>query len=159
MTKRFQITLAFLLPCMAAYGQLSLGESYKRELMKTVAPENPMRLYQPKISESASSVTDNQILKAYESYKYKTSNKLMDMFKNEYKVSPNIAIYRGNTPLNKLSAGSTETVYMGGHFMQVSNAGRLVTPSGVSLTGGFKKGLSEKTKSILINVFGMEIEE
>jgi hypothetical protein len=160
MIRKFRLLLFLLLPCIALFGQVAVGgDTYKQELLKSVAPENPKFLQQPKISNETLPVTDNQILKAYDNYKYKSANRLMDLFKDKYKISPNITLFKGSIPLNMRPAGSTETVFMGGHHVQVPTGGTLVVPSGNSLSGGIRKKLSPKTKDILINVLGMDIEE
>ena len=83
----------------------------------------------------------------------------IQVYSYQYKLNPNILIYNGKTPLNQLPAGSTTLVYMGGHFCIVNTGGSLIFPSGLDFSGGGTKKLSEKSRNILTNVYGLEIEE
>lgn len=146
------------------YGQkVVFGDDYKKELWKTINPSNKNTLSFPKAlkrEDTKSSLLDNKYTKAYSNYKYGDNlNHLLEITELKYKLSPNLTQYSGMTPLNELQAGSTQIVFMGGHFHFISTGGTQVFPSGMSLTGGGRKKLSEKSKSILVNVYGMEIEE
>lgn len=140
----------------------SFKEEYKKELWKTIKPSKPTSLpsaQDPKESLIKSEdLIDNKYIKAYNKSKY-SSSALLDIVQDKYKVNPEMLIYRGAEPANKLPPGSTTLVYMGGHFYFVSNAGMLVFPSGLNFGGSPRKTLSAKSRAIIENVFGMEIEK
>lgn len=161
--KVLMISIIFF-PIHYIHGQkMTFGDDYKKELWKTIQPtgKNPLSLPKTlKKDEDKSNILENKYSKAYSNYKYGDDlNHLLEITDAKYKLSPNLIQYNGVTPLNELPAGSTQIVYMGGHFYFVNTGGSLVVPSGISLTGGGRKKLSEKSKSILVNVYGMEIEE
>ncbi len=148
------------------YAQISIvGDDYKKELWKSINPSNNKPLTLPgsvnikpnKLIEKETPL-DNKYIKSYLNYKYKGLDHLVEITEAKYKLNPNLTKYSGIAPLNRLPEGSTQTVYMGGHFYIVSTAGTLVVPTGLNLGGGGSKKLSEKSKNILINVFGKEIE-
>lgn len=149
---------------MVVYGQSILGDDYKKELWKSINPSNnkPLTLPGSRQEKKVSPVNaplDNKYLKSYINYKFKGLDHFLEITEPKYKLNPNLTKYSGAIPLNQLPAGSTQLVYMGGHFVMVNTGGFLVFPSGRSLSGWEPKKLSEKSKNILINVFGKEIEE
>ena len=160
-SRKPKLFISILLTCigMNTYGQISVREDFKKQLWKEIKPEISNELQKQPLKMKEIPLDDNKYIDAYENYKYKEGGRLLKRLKNEYNVSPNLTQYKGVVPLNQLPAGSTRSVYMGGHFYNVSNAGTRVTPSGIDLSFSKKKKLSEKSKSILRNVFGMEIED
>ena len=138
------------------------GDDYKKELWKTIKPSEK-KSYWPSPSSTkndSKSVIDNKYIKSYNNYKLNSNlDHLLEITEPKYKLNPYIGVYNGVTPINQLPAGSTQIVFMGGHFYFVGTGGSLVFPSGIDLLGGGPKKLSEKSKNILINVFGMEIDE
>lgn len=158
---KFLLSLLFASFSIAVYGQY-VGDDYKKELWKTIKPSGSKPLTLPGAKSATmenKSLVENKYQKSYYNYLYKNLDHLLEITEPEYRLSPNLTTYTGNTPINQLPAGSTQLVFMGGHFYFVSNAGSLVVPSGLDLSGGGKKKLSAKSKSILTNVFGMEVEE
>ncbi|MDH6354264.1 hypothetical protein M2132_000591 [Dysgonomonas sp. PH5-45] len=101
---------------------------------------------------------DNKYAKTY--YRYRLVG-LDDLLKENspYKIHPDLYTYKGTTPLNLMPPGSLETVYMGGHFYPVSNAGTLSGVGGLNLTGWEPKKLSAKTKAIIKAVYGRNIDD
>lgn len=158
---RFFFSIIFIFVNAYSYGQYSiLSDDYKKDLMKSINPNNSSPLSLPGTLRSAEkeTVLDNKYVKSYTNYGNNLDH-LLEITEPEYKLNPNLTVYNGTTPLNQLPAGSTQLLYMGGHFYFVSVAGLNVFPSGLDFGGGGQKKLSAKSKSILINVFGMEIEE
>ncbi|NDW18898.1 hypothetical protein D0T53_08225 [Dysgonomonas sp. 216] len=145
------------------YGQSSFlnNDEYKKELWKTIKPTTSSPLQSsPKIEmllkeNSNEGIIDNKYLRSY--YKYKSGD-LLDKFKDKYQINPSVLIYKGDIPLNMLPAGSTAIVFMGGHFHFIPTGGTMITPSGINLSGWSKKTLSPKSRAIIEQVFGMEVE-
>lgn len=146
--------------------QISIaGDDYKKELWKSINPSSNTPLTLPgsanlgaeKLIEKETPI-NNKYIKSYLNYKYKGLDHLIEITETKYKLNPNLTKYSGIVPLNQLPDGSTQTVYMNGHFYIISTAGALVIPSGMTLGDRDSKKLSDKSKNILINVFGKEIE-
>ena len=159
---KYLLSFIFSAISIYSYGQSILGDDYKKELWKTIKPseKSPLRLSPSEKSVEKESFLENKYMKAYNNSRYgKNLDHLMEIAEPKYKISPALTEYKGSVPLNVPQPGSTTWVYMGGHFYLVSVAGIPVFPSGISLFGGDKKKLSAKSKSILVNVFGMEVEE
>jgi len=132
-------------------------DDYKKELWKTIKPtsNSPLTPGRSLQLDKESSLFKNEILDYYNKYIKKPDFGL----ETEYKLNPNLTKYNGKTPVNQLPPGSTRLVYMGGHFYSIPAGGTLVVPSGINLGGEVRKIVSERSKSILINVLGMEIED
>jgi len=135
-----------------------MKDELKKELWKTIKPtsSSPLAIPDPKPGLlDQDRIIDNKYIRAYNKYK---SSTLSDQFADKYKVDPNMLIYRGSVPLNQLSPNATTLVYMGGHFYIVPIGGLQVFPSGLNLGGWSRKTLSDKSRAIIENVYGMEIE-
>jgi len=163
-TKVIMLSIAFFSLHSYTFGQkIIFGDDYKNELWKNVKPTGKNSLSLPKTlkkDNTKSNLLDNKYTNAYSNYKYGNNlEHLLEITEFKYKLSPNLTIYNGITPINELPAGSTQIVFMGGHFYFVGTGGVSVFPSGIDLTGGGRKKLSEKSKNILRNVFGMEVDE
>ncbi|MFR9166546.1 MAG: hypothetical protein ACLVKO_10150 [Dysgonomonas sp.] len=155
------VSIVISLIGICGYGQNSIiGDDYKKELWKTIKPTNESKFELPgsSLKSSKEIINENKYIRSYHNYKNNLDN-LIEITKPKYTINPGIFTYKGSTPLNQLPRGSTQLVFMGGHFYFVPTGGLLVVPSGFDFSGGGRKKLSEKSKSILQNVYGMEIDE
>ena len=139
----------------------SIKDGMKRELMKQIKPlsNTPTTAKQRSSSSGLKPVENDDLLEYYKKYKGGSGGAEFD---NKYQVSPIVTTYTSKTPVNKLPDGYVVPIFQNGHFIFANPTSRvdgLVFPSGIDLSGGGKKKMSEKSKSILINVFGMEIDE
>ncbi|HCO67090.1 MAG TPA: hypothetical protein DIT04_04930 [Dysgonomonas sp.] len=83
-------------------------------------------------------------------------------FDDKYQVNPAVYTYSSKVPINQLPPGYVIPMFIGGRFVWANpntRVDQLVIPSGINLSGGGKKPMSEKAKNILKYVFGMEVEE
>lgn len=149
--------------CYAQNNSIGFGSDYKKELWKSIDPSKKSPLQTSKVIELPKK-TENVLENKYGNYysNLKNDNKLdhlLEVTKSPHTLSPTLLIYNGNIPLNQLPAGSTSLMFIGGHFYFVGNSGRNVIPSGVDLSGGGIKKMSQKSKNILTNVFGLEIDD
>lgn len=158
---KFLLSIVMVSFSVMVYGQYG-GDDYKKELWKTIKPSStvPLTLSGSKTSASEQkSLIENKYQKSYYDYLYKSLDHLLEITEPEYRITPGLTTYRGDVPLNTLPVNATQIVFMGGHFHIIPVGGSLVFPSGLNLSGGGKKKLSAKSKNILINVYGMEVDE
>jgi len=150
------VSCIFIFLGSGVYAQVSvIKDDYKKELWKTIKPTDTSPLSpseQTMKSISEDPLFDNDIAKYYNNYLKKPNLGP----ESEYKLNPNLLIFNSKTPLNQLPPGSTQVVYMGGHFVIIPTGGSLIYPSGLDLSGGGRKVVSEKSKLILRSVFGIE---
>ncbi|MFT4072680.1 MAG: hypothetical protein QM654_12265 [Dysgonamonadaceae bacterium] len=148
----------------SVFGQ-SIQHELKKDLWKTIKPysskgDNPTN---PTVR-APQALDDYNKLPDVMEYYYKTKSKMtLDDFYDEYKrthtVNPNVYTFYGDEPINKVKAGYLTPELFGGHFQMVPAKSNYIKPSGLNLSGGGRKKLSEKTKKILKEVFGQEPEE
>lgn len=152
-----------------ASAQISaIQEDYKKELLKSIRPadlsiKQDLRVSTPILTKE--SFLDNEYKKAYDRYRFGH----LDSYKSDYTLSPMITNV-GNMVVKILPAGSTQVVYMGGHFYFISNGGSgapgdgiATSPTGsggviggLNLSGWKKKTVSKKSKQILKELYGIE---
>lgn len=137
----------------------SLRDEMKKDLLKQVKPTlvSPSS-YLQQITTNKAIQEDN--LSEY-AKKYQKSNGGAE-FEDKYKLGEGLKNLRSNIPFNKLPDGHVTPVFNNGRWEFMSTANRidgLVTPSGLNLSGGGAKKMSEKSKKILIDVFGIEVDE
>lgn len=150
------ISLLMLSISTSVSAQTGISDETKRNLLKSANPVNDLSKSIISVTAPKSSIMDNKYIDAYNNYKSGTKI-LID---SGHKINSHVFTYKSEIPANQLPPGSCTPVFMGGHFVLVPTGGLLVVPSGISLSGwGGPKKLSEKSKSILKNVFGMEIDE
>jgi hypothetical protein len=152
------------------YSQMVQSE-LKKDLWRTIEPygeKNDMPMNSASMSLlnpttlTPSTVTHDVM---YYYYKIKTNVVLEDFYeryRRSHTVDPHLYTYNGDEPLTKIRAGYLETVFMGGHFQQVSPpANNVGSPAGftIDISGGGRKHVSEKTKKILKEVYDREVEE
>ncbi|NDW09155.1 hypothetical protein [Dysgonomonas sp. 520] len=139
-------------------GQIGISDESKKMLLKSVNPFNNQGadLFKQQLKPQ-NSVLENKYLDAYNNMKAKSVLNNTDV--DKYKIDKHVYTYSSKIPANLIPPGSYVPVYMGGHFHLVSTAGTLMSPSGLSLTGWSPPRLSDKSKTILRNVFGMEVED
>lgn len=135
----------------------SLKDDMRRDLLKQVKPSQaiPGSSMKPHTS-SQKAVTEQSLEEFSKKYIIGTGGA---EFEDKYHISPHVTTYSSPIPINQLPEGSVVPVFTGGRWILTSSAGSLVSPSGIDLSGGGKKKMSPKAKSILENVFGMEVEE
>lgn len=158
--KNFLICIFVIFP-LCAYTQISNKEEYKKDLMDYVYSSNNLillsKLKNTDKWDGGLSTSENNYSTAY--YKYKFGG--VSLFNSDdfekYKVRPEAYTYYGDEPLDVLPAGSTQVVYMGGHFYYVSIAGFRASGRGSNLSGWKTKKISAKSKSILRFVYDMPI--
>lgn len=154
--------LLFLTISMSVSAQISIADDTKKYLLNTAKPLNSSSTssFQLQTVEQKNGILNNKYIDAYNNYKYKGISLMdKDLELSGYpKIKDYVFKYTSPTPVNLLPNGTITPVYMGGHFVIVPLGG-LVVPSGMSLTGGGPKKLSEKTKNILRNVYGMQVDD
>lgn len=138
----------------------SIKEDMKKDLLKQIKPT--LSYPSPTMEKSpinSTAVQDDDILKFYNKYKSGTGGA---EFEPKYQISPNVTTYSGKDPINKLPDGYVVPVFQNGQWVFANPNMRvdgLVAPSGINLSGGGKKRLSKRTRDILVNIFGMEIDD
>jgi hypothetical protein len=157
--------LLFSVPEMAQ--AQSLQSELKKDLWKTIQPygdkkdrpmnpltgaSNPLRSIETKIPDVMNAL-----------YKFKSRMSLDDFYEEyvrTHTVNPQVFTYHGNESLMKVKVGYLRSEFMGGRFQQIPASGNMM-PSGigVDISGGGRKHVSEKTKKILEEVYGREVEE
>ncbi len=137
----------------------SIKDEMKKDLLKQVKPTlvSPSSYLQQAASDKI--IQEDNLLEYAK--KYQKSNGGAE-FDDKYKLGDGLKNLRSNVPLNKLPDGHVTPVFNNGRWEFMSTANRvdgLVTPSGLNLSGGGAKKMSEKSKKILMNVFGIEVDE
>lgn len=150
----------------------SVQSELKKDLWKSIKPYggksdvgtsgSSTSLLGPTTTSAPSGATHDVM---YYYYKMKTHVVLEDFheqYRRAHQIDPRIYTYNGDEPITKIKARYLETVFMGGHFQEISpSANNVVSPSGftIDISGGGRKRVSEKTKKILKEVYGREVEE
>ncbi|OJU48751.1 MAG: hypothetical protein BGN96_11410 [Bacteroidales bacterium 45-6] len=166
---RISPLIVMLVVSDTAYSQMVQSE-LKKDLWKTIKPygekkDMPMSFSSPLLNPvpALSTPTAHDVMYYYNKMK---TNVVLEDFYEQYRIThvvdPHLYTYSGDEPLTKIKAGYLETVFMGGHFQQVSPPGNTVgSGSGftIDISGGGRKHVSEKTKKILKEVYDREVEE
>jgi hypothetical protein len=132
------------------YSQMVQSE-LKKDLWKTVKPygeKNDMPMNGTSISLPNSttlplSTATHDVMYYY--YKMKTNIVLEDFYeqyRRAHAIDPHVYTYNGDEPLTKIKVGYLETVFMGGHFQQVSPpANKVGSPAGftIDISGGGRR--------------------
>ncbi len=155
-----------------AYSQ-SVQYELKRDLWKTIKPGSERNKYLliPKMGTLSpvpiptQSTAIHDVMYYY--YLMKTHIVLEDfneIYKRMNRVDPRAYTYNGAEPLTKYEPGYTQTEYIGGHFQQVSPNSNYSNTHGsatftIDISGGGRKHLTEKTKKILREVYGQEVDD
>lgn len=138
----------------------SIKDDIRRDLLKQVKPAQAIPGSAMKQSTTTNRAIREETLEDFsKKYIIGTGGSEYD---DKYQISPHVTTYNSSVPINKLPDGYVFPVFTGGHWILTNPTTRvdgLVVPSGMNLSGGGKKPMSEKSKSILKNVFGMEVEE
>ncbi len=137
---------------------MSIKDDMKKDLLKqvrpTLEPSTGLRPY----SESNKVVVEDDLLEFAKKYK-KTGGA---QFEDKYRIGEGLTNLNPKVPFNKLPDGYVVPVFTGGQWIfanPTTRADGLVVPSGLNLSGGGAKKMSEKSKRILIHVLGMEVDE
>jgi len=156
------ITLSLSVQAQSVSSSLksSLKDDIRRDLLKQVKPPQaiPGSSMRPHIS-SQKAIRDESLEEFSKKYITGTGGAEFD---DKYHINPHVTTYSSSVPINKLPDGYVVPVFTGGHWIFANPTSRvdgLVYPSGIDLSGGGKKKMSAKAKSILENVFGMKAEE
>lgn len=141
--------------------KFSIKDEMKKDLMKQVKPG--ATLYNSPLYEnnSTKAMPANDLIGLDKIY---VNGKVIDLsaFDDKYQINPIVTTYTSSTPINQLPAGYVVPVFTGGRWVWANpntRVDQLVYPSGIDLSGGGKKKMSAKARSILEHVFGMEVEE
>lgn len=137
----------------------SIRDEIKKDLLKQIKPTSlPPSSFRQQ-STLGKAIQDDDLSEFAKKYQKKTGGA---EFEDKYQLGEGLKNLRSNIPLNKLPDGHVTPVFNNGRWEFMNTANRvdgLVTPSGLNLSGGGAKKLSEKSKNILINVFGIEVDE
>ena len=143
----------------------SLSTSIKNEMKKDLLKQVNPSMATPNSSMKQSPNTVNNTMNSDNllefSKKYRKGSG-GEEFDSRYKVNPHAVTYSSKVPINQIEPGKVIPIYNGGHFIFVNpatNAKGLVTPSGLDLSGGGKKKMSNRTRLILEQVFGVVLED
>lgn len=163
LSQRCVTSFLFLSIGITLQAQSSLSGSIKDEMKKDLLKQiKPSILPPPSFRQQVTpgkAIQDDDLLEFAKKYQKKTGGAEFD---DKYKLGEGLKNLRSNIPLNKLPDGHVTPVFNNGRWEFMSTANRvdgLVMPSGMNLSGGGAKKLSEKSKKILINVFGMDVDE
>lgn len=134
----------------------SIKNEMKKDLLKQVKPSslNPSQTLRSQ-SENTKAIQDESLLEFAKKYQKSTGGA---EFEDKYKLGEGLT----NTLLNKLPDGHVTPVFNNGRWEFMNTANRidgLIVPSGLNLSGGGTKKISEKSKKILRYVFGIEVDE
>lgn len=137
----------------------SLRDEMKKDLLKQIKPSSISPSPYMQQSPGSKAIQEDNLLEYAK--KYRKSNGGAE-FEDKYKLADALKNLRSNVPLNKLPDGHVTPVFNNGRWEFMNTANRvdgLVTPSGLNLSGGGAKKMSERSKKILIDVFGIEVDE
>ncbi|MDU1903799.1 MAG: hypothetical protein E6772_03365 [Dysgonomonas sp.] len=156
------ITLSLSVQAQSVSSSLksSLKDDIRKDLLKQVKPPQaiPGSSMRPHIS-SQKAIRNESLEELSKKYITGTGGSEFD---DKYHINPHVTTYSSPIPVNKAPDGFVVPMFIGGHWVFASPVTRvdgLIVPSGLDLSGGGKKKMSAKAKSILENVFGMEVEE
>lgn len=138
----------------------SIKNEMKKDLLKQVKPFslNPSQTLRSQ-SENTKAIQDESLLEFAKKYQKSTGGA---EFEDKYKLGEGLSNLQSNTLLNKLPDGHVTPVFNNGRWEFMNTANRidgLIVPSGLNLSGGGTKKISEKSKKILRDVFGIEVDE
>lgn len=158
-TSIFFFSVSVCLNAQQSSLSVSIKEDIKKDLLRQIKPssltKSPMQPYKS----SSSAIREESLL---EYSKRMTKSTAGEEFDDKYQVAPSILNITSDVPLNKLPDGHVTPEFINGKWVFTNTATRvdgLVIPSGLDLSGGGTKKISEKSKNILINVLGMEVDE
>lgn len=138
----------------------SIKDDIRKDLLKQVKPATITPNAGMRQSTTKSKAIHNDNL--FEYNKIVTGSGGIE-FEDKYTVDAlKKSLKNTSTPLNKLPDGYVVPVFTGGQWIFANPVARvdgLVIPSGLDLSGGGKKKMSNKAKHILEHVFGMKVEE
>lgn len=146
------------------YAQSSLSGSIKddirKDLLKQIKPSSlsPSQHLRQQTTTSRA-IQDESLLEFANKYRKSTGGA---EFEDKYKLGEGLKNLNSNVPLNKLPDGHVTPVFNNGRWEFMNTATRtdgLVVPSGMNFSGGGSKKMSKKSKKILIDVFGIEVDE
>lgn len=159
------LTISFLLSCsvftQAQNSSLSVSikDEMKKDLLKQIKPSS---VSGSSMQQHKYSIGDLKEETLSEYIKRKVKSSAGEEFDDKYKVAESITNINPKVPLNKLPDGHVTPEFINGRWVFVNTAKTLdglVKPSGIDLSGGGTKKMSEKTKNILKNVLGQEVDE
>ncbi len=139
----------------------SIKDDIKRDLLKQVKPSTTLPNSQMRQSTTTTkAIHDESLFEFNKKIGLKSGG-------SEYEDKYNIerlkeSLKYTSTPINKLPDGYVVPVFIGGHWVFMNPNNRvdgLVVPSGMDLSGGGRKKMSNKAKNILEHVFGMKVED